>query len=112
MCRCQPRARYTAAVNPARQSATAADHRAYFAASLLFIISVNQNLVGLYSQAAIAKELSRLFPRWPPAGAEGSRYSPLLRCRGSCFSPDTWPHRPGAAILLWSENPRDTPQRP
>src|SRR5690348_3621801 len=48
---CQPRPRYTAAVTPARQSATAADHRAYFAASLLFIVSVKQNLAGLYSRA-------------------------------------------------------------
>src|SRR5256885_14449656 len=76
--RCQPRPRYTAAVTPARQSATAADHRAYFAASLLFMDSVKQNLRGLYSgrefqlkaqpaDSALAAEISGRIPMFAAA---------------------------------------------
>src|SRR6266581_645918 len=47
-CATHLRSRYTPAVRLASSNAVAADQRAYFAASLRFMISVKQNLSGLY----------------------------------------------------------------
>src|SRR5580693_5531296 len=66
---CQPRFRYTPAVKQASSSATAADQRAYRAASLLRIDSVKQNSERLYRRGRavkrrVARKTSRLFPQW------------------------------------------------
>src|SRR5215472_13577334 len=48
---------YTPAVSIASKQATAADQRAYLAASLLVMLSVNQNFEGLYTNASACREL-------------------------------------------------------
>src|SRR5580698_4601575 len=67
---CQPRFRYTPAVKQASSSATAADQRAYRAASLLRIDSVKQNSERLYRRWRAVKRrvarTSRLFPQRQP----------------------------------------------
>src|SRR5271170_6885579 len=72
---CQPRLRYTPAVRQASSTATAADQRAYRAASLLRIGSVKQNSQKLYrrwrGERSNVRKISRLFRqrRWLcPAG--------------------------------------------
>src|SRR6266516_2282941 len=51
-CATHLRSRYTPAVSAANKQATAADQRAYLAASLLVMLSVKQNLGRLYTKAA------------------------------------------------------------
>src|SRR5579859_6021941 len=113
--RCQPRFKYTPAVRQARSSATAADQRAYRAASLLRMDSVKQKSQGLYRswrKERMARETIRPFrlrPRLCPAKCRCLR---LPRCPGSYSSPGTWPHRPGAKGLPWSANRSDKKRHP
>ncbi len=58
---CQPRLRYTPPVKQASGSATAADQRAYRAASLVRIVSVKQNSQGLYRRGRDA-ERDKVYP--------------------------------------------------
>src|ERR1700676_407901 len=60
--RCQPRFRYTPAVKQASSSATAADQRAYRAASLLRIDSVKQNSQRLYRRWRAVNEREKDYP--------------------------------------------------
>src|SRR5216684_604783 len=66
-CATHLRSRYTPAVRLASSNAASADQRAYFAASLLFIISVKQNFAGLYRSVkdrSSGEEFSRWIRRW------------------------------------------------
>src|SRR6266480_1789969 len=58
-CATHLRSRYTPAVSAANKQATAADQRAYLAASLLVMLSVKQNLGRLYTKAAGHDSLQR-----------------------------------------------------
>src|SRR6267378_5117957 len=120
-CAAHLRSRYTPAVRLASSNAAAADQRAYFAASLLFISSVKQNFDGVYRRGNVGLEegmsvqkkerINQPTRRSPPDSAK-SRYSPPRRCRAWYSSPGTWPHRQGAAILPWFVNPRGRMPRP
>src|ERR1700676_2393586 len=107
---CQPRFRYTPAVKQASSNATAADQRAYRAASLLRISSVKQNSQRLYRRWRAGKMMSRRkttrrFPQWQPRSCLAkSRCLLRPRCPGSYFLPGTWPHRRGEEALLWCGN--------
>src|SRR5580704_5884841 len=113
---CQPRFRYTPAVRQASSSATAADQRAYRAASLLRIGSVNQNSQKLYrrwrEERRSVGNISRLFRQRLWLCPAKFRCWPRPRCPGWYFSPGTWLHRRGAEDLLWYANPLDTKPRP
>src|SRR5437867_2074091 len=56
LCATHLRCRYTPAVTIARRQATAADQRAYLAASLLFMLSVKQNFGVLYTKGTAPRE--------------------------------------------------------
>src|SRR5580692_9210372 len=109
---CQPRFRYTPAVRQASSSATAADQRAYRAASLLRIGSVKQNSQKLYrrwrEERRSAGKLTRLFRQRLSSCPAKFQCLPRPRCLCSYFSPDTWLRRRGARDPLWCANRWDT----
>src|SRR5216684_3316032 len=76
-CAAHFRSRYTPTVRLASSIAAAADQRAYFAASLLFMPSVKQNFDGVYRSGTVQKKapINQPTRRLPPDSAE-SRYSP------------------------------------
>src|SRR5258708_12408567 len=102
------RSRYTPAVRLASSNAAAADQRAYFAASLLFMSSVKQNFDGVYRRWNALQRKERINRPIQPSPPDPPKfpYSPRRRCPPLYSSPGTWLHRRGAASLPWFAYPR------
>ena len=94
------RSRYTPAVSIANRQATAADQRAYLAASLLLIFSVKQNFGMLYTKAAAPGVIPAPWRQWIRPDAATLYFWPWMPTRkwaGSRSSDNrgncTWPGR-------------------